>query len=113
MTRSRKPRARPRPACSASRGGPTRRWWMCAEHRRPVLGWLLAALSTPRATAQPAPASHDASRTFEFTTSTTIQAGLAGHDGLDVWIPMPVSDGYQEVTLLSCALDDTGGQPAS
>jgi transglutaminase-like putative cysteine protease len=87
---------------------------MCADVRSAALGWVLAALAAPLASAQAAPdGGHDGSRTFEFTTSTTIQAGLAGHEGLDVWIPMPVSDGYQEVTLLSCALDDAAGQPAS
>jgi hypothetical protein len=39
-------------------------------------------------------------RTFEFTYLTKIPAALAGAKTLRIWIPLPQSDPYQEISAL-------------
>jgi transglutaminase-like putative cysteine protease len=73
----------------------------------------------PATTATPAPAAPAADllapRSFVFTSTTTIPAGAAAAQSVDAWIPLPRSNGYQEVTLLQAGLDepDAAWRPAA
>jgi|GEM_PF-6965732 len=78
---------------------------MCAELRRLVLGLLLAGAALSRTAAQ------DATRVFEFDTTTYLPAGFAAAGDVEVWIPVPVSNGYQEVAVLGWRLADPAGEP--
>jgi transglutaminase-like putative cysteine protease len=69
----------------------------------------LAAQDPPSAAAPQPPAgaqSVPAPRTFLFTSTTTVPRDAAAAGAVDVWIPLPVSNGYQDVTLLGWGLDD-------
>ncbi len=81
---------------------------MCAD----VAGWLLAALlAAIGPAAVQAPAAADETRTFEFDTTTRLPSGLARDGDVDVWIPVPVSNGYQEVADLGWRVEDAAGEP--
>src|SRR5882672_2585257 len=47
-----------------------------------------------------------APRTFLFTSTTDVPAHAAADGALEAWIPVPQSNGYQDVALLGWGLQD-------
>ncbi len=95
---------------------------MCADVLRPLLALLLlGTVLVPQSEAQDRePAASAAAgtrdpgaRTFEFGTTTRLPAGFARAGEVELWIPVPVSNGYQDVAVLGWSAVDAVGAPVA